>query len=110
MKYNRIISKEKYKIMLTIEEIRRAVAKVGKKYGIKNAYLFGSYAKGEATENSDVDLLIDLGKIDDYMTYEGMRLDLVDTLGTEVDIVTTEAVRPRFFDLIKNDRIPMYGF
>lgn len=42
--------------MLTIEEIKAAVEKVGKKYGIKNAYLFGSYAKGEATEDSDVDI------------------------------------------------------
>ena len=47
--------------MLTIEQIKRAVTTVGKKYGIKNACLFGSYAKGNATEKSDVDLLIDLG-------------------------------------------------
>lgn len=96
--------------MLTIEQIKSAVSQVGKKYGIKNACLFGSYAKGSATENSDVDLLIDLGEIEDYMTYEDMRLSLVDMLGKEVDIVTTDAVRPRFFELIKNDRVPVYGF
>ena len=96
--------------MLTIEEIKRAVVKVGKKYGIKNAYLFGSYAKGEATENSDVDIIIDAGEIRGLIELSGFRLDLIDELGgTEVDVLTTGGIRPRFFNLIKNDRILLYG-
>ena len=95
--------------MLTINEIKAAVSKVGKKYGIKNAYLFGSYARGEANESSDVDIIIDRGEIQDYMTYAGFRLDLIDELGKEVDVLTTAGVKPRFFDLIKNDRILLYG-
>lgn len=96
--------------MLTIETIKNAVAKVGKKYGIKNAYLFGSYAKGTATEDSDVDLIIDRGEIQTYDAYADFRYDLERELGTEdIDLLTTAGVRPSFFELIKNDRILLYG-
>ena len=95
--------------MLTIQNIKEAVAKVGKKYGIKNAYLFGSYARGEANEDSDVDIIIDKGKITGLIELSGFRLELVDELGTEVDVLTTGGVRPRFFEMIANDRILLYG-
>ena len=55
--------------MLTINTIKAVVSKIGKKYGIKSAYLFGSYAKGTATENSDVDLVIDKGELHTYKDY-----------------------------------------
>ena len=95
--------------MLTIPEIKAAVAKVGKKYGIKNAYLFGSYARGEANEESDVDIIIDRGKMRGLIQLSGFRLDLADELGNDVDVVTTGGVEPRFFDMIKNDRMLVYG-
>ena len=95
--------------MLTIPEIKAAVAKVGKKYGIKNAYLFGSYARGEANEKSDVDIIIDRGKMRGLIQLSGFRLDLADELGSDVDVVTTGGVEPRFFDIIKNDRMLVYG-
>ena len=96
--------------MLTIEEIKAAVTKVGKRYGIKSAYLFGSYARGEAVEDSDVDIIIDRGKIDGLIELSGFRLDLMRELnGNEVDVVTVGGVRPKFLDLIKNDRILIYG-
>lgn len=97
--------------MLTIEEIKRAVEKVGKKYGIKSAYLFGSYAKGSATNKSDVDVIIDDGgNIRGLIELSGFRLDLIDELsGTEVDVLTTDGAGERFFNLIKNDRILLYG-
>lgn len=96
--------------MFTIEEIKSAVTKVGKKYGIKSAYLFGSYAKGRATKDSDIDILIDAGAIRSYIGISGFRLELMNELnGTDVDVITTDGILPRFFDLIKNDRIALYA-
>lgn len=96
--------------MLTIDEIKAAITKVGKKYNIKQAYLFGSYAKGEATEDSDVDILIDdNGNIKGLFELSGFRLELMDELGADVDVLTTDGMRPKFFDLIKNDRVLIYG-
>ena len=67
--------------MLTIEQIKRAVTTVGKKYGIKNACLFGSYAKGNATEKSDVDLLIDLG-VGGKLILPSLGKDFFSSVGT----------------------------
>ena len=46
-------------MIYTVQEIQSRVMPVAKKYGIKAVFLFGSYAKGTATEDSDIDLLID---------------------------------------------------
>lgn len=93
--------------MLTIDEIKKVVVKVGKKYGIKNAYLFGSYAKGQATEDSDVDILLNSGSINTYDDYYNYHLNLEKDLGTKVDLLTMDGINPRFFELIKNDRIDL---
>ena len=95
--------------MLTIDEIRTAVEKVGKEYGIKNAYLFGSYAKGEATENSDIDILIDRGDIHTYKDFFHFSEDLKSSLGCDVDITSEDGLLPGFFNLIKDDRIILYA-
>ena len=95
--------------MLTLDRIKQAVAKVGKKYGIKSAYLFGSYAKGTPTEKSDVDLLIDRGAIRGLIEFNGFRLELMDELGTNVDILTMNSAGERFYDLIKKDQVLIYG-
>lgn len=97
--------------MLTIDQIRTAVTKVGKKYGIKNAYLFGSYAKGTATEDSDIDVIIDDGgNIRGLIKLSGFRLDLIDELGgVDVDVLTMDGMKPKFFEMIKNDRMLVYG-
>lgn len=95
--------------MLTLDRIRQVVTKVGKKYGIKSAYLFGSYAKGTATENSDADLLIDRGAIRGLIEFNGFRLELMDELGTNVDILTMNSAGEKFYDLIKEDRVLVYG-
>ena len=94
--------------MLTIEEIRAAVRKVGKKYGIKNAYLFGSYAKGEATEDSDVDILIDRGDIHTYRDYSRFWDELEEELGKGVDISSEDGMYPKIFELLKNSRVLLY--
>ncbi|MBR1801709.1 nucleotidyltransferase domain-containing protein [Candidatus Saccharibacteria bacterium] len=95
--------------MLTINEISNIVSKLGKKYGIKNAYLFGSYAKGLANEDSDIDIIIDRGELNTYDSYYDLHEELINELGTEVDLLATDGIKPRFFELIKNDRILLYG-
>ena len=95
--------------MLTIDRIRDVVAELGKKYGIESAYLFGSYAKDQANSKSDVDLLIERGEVNTYKQYSHLWDDLEQELGAPVDLLAVDGVKPRFFDLIKNDRILLYG-
>ena len=46
-------------MIYTVEEIRRRITPVAVRHRLKAVYLFGSYARGEATDESDIDLLID---------------------------------------------------
>lgn len=81
-------------MIYTIDEIKNLVAPVAKKYNIEKVYLFGSYARGEATENSDVDLRID-GDRDIHSLFElsGLFPDFQDALKKPIDLITTSALR-----------------
>lgn len=100
--------------MLTVPEIKRRITPILKEYGVKTAYLFGSYARGEATEASDVDLRIDRGnspKLKGLFGVSGFRLDLVDALGHEVDLLTCLPRGPlseTFIANLKRDEVLLY--
>ena len=95
--------------MLTVNRIKDIVSRLGKKYGIKNAYLLGSYAKNTATAKSDVDLIIDKGDICSFADYFELHEELEQELGTGVDLLTSQGIPERFYELIKNDRILLYA-
>ena len=68
---------------LTVPDIRRVVSKLGEQYGAERIYLFGSFARGEMTEDSDIDLRIDKGRIRG-LELGGLLLDLEDGLGRPI--------------------------
>ena len=67
--------------LLSIDEIQRRITPICVRYGVKALYLFGSYARGEATEKSDMDFRIERGGIEDLFTLSAFRLELVEVLG-----------------------------
>ena len=95
--------------MLRIEDIQRTVMTRGKEYGAESIYLFGSYARGDATENSDVDLRIDKGRIVGGIALAGLLLDLEDDLGRPVDLVTTGSLSEEFLSEIKKEERLLYA-
>ena len=95
-----------YKI-LTIEEIKEAVCSIAPKYGIDRAYLFGSYARGEATEKSDVDIRIDPGLMKG-LEFGGFYADLEDIFERKIDLLTTKQLDENFLENIKNEEILLY--
>ena len=54
-------------MILSIDEIRDKIRPICEKYKVEKVWLFGSYARGEATEESDVDLHIEGGRIQDFL-------------------------------------------
>ena len=94
--------------MLSYEDIQGAVQRRGKEYGAEKIYLFGSYARGDANENSDVDLRIDRGSIRSGITLAGLLLDIEDDLGTSVDLVTTGSLSDDFLSGIRKDEKLLY--
>ena len=77
--------------MLSIEEIRSYITPVVEKYPIERVILFGSYARGEATEKSDVDLIVESGG--------KMRNTKIFTLGGE--LLEVLPVRVDVYDILE---------
>lgn len=93
--------------MLTIAQIKKAVTPICERYGVKKMWLFGSYARGEADEKSDVDLIHDGGKFKGW-EYGGFYADLHDALGIELDLVSKEVAGKRFLNTISKDEVLLY--
>ena len=94
--------------MLKIEDIQEVVIKYGKKYGAEKIYLFGSYARGDATEHSDIDLRIDKGNIVGGIALAGLLLDIERELGIQVDLVTTGGLSKDFLSAIRDEEKLLY--
>lgn len=91
-------------------DIARILAEVLSSYDVKAAFVFGSFARGEQTPSSDVDLRLVCGPSMTYgMLYE-ISQKLEDALGREVEIVTNppERMRPRFRENIQKDEVLLY--
>lgn len=95
-------------MIYTIEQIRRIAAPIAAAYGVKSMRLFGSYARGEATEHSDVDLLIDRGSLRSGFALGGLYADLRDGLRKELDLVTTQGADADFLLRIQPDEVIIY--
>ena len=95
-------------MIYTIEQIRRIAAPIAAAYGVKSMRLFGSYARGEATEHSDVDLLIDRGGLRSGFALGGLYADLRDGLRKELDLVTTQGADAEFLLRIKPDEVIIF--
>lgn len=75
-----------------LDEIQAIIVPILRDYGVSRAYLFGSYARGDATEKSDVDLRIDGGRIKSMFGLGSLYHELTEALKKPVDLVTTEAL------------------
>ena len=74
--------------ILTIKQIKERIKPVIEKHHIKDVYLFGSYARGEATRDSDVDIYCDKGDADTLFKMSSLKEELENVLNKKVDIVT----------------------
>lgn len=79
-------------MIYTIDDIERILNPVLTSYNVRKAVLFGSYVKGEATENSDIDLLVDSGL--KGLAFFGLLEDIVTSLGKDVDLIDTSQIVP----------------
>lgn len=104
-------------MVYTLEELKKRIVPVAEKYQLQAVYIFGSYARNEATEDSDVDVLIDReGSIVKGIVMGGLYNDLCESLGKQVDLVTTYALTqdgkkdrtPWFTENVMKERIAIY--
>ncbi|MBQ9377658.1 MAG: nucleotidyltransferase domain-containing protein [Schwartzia sp.] len=93
--------------MLTVAEIHDAVLPLAERYGLDRVFLFGSYARGDATEKSDVDFRIDRGKMRGF-EFGGLYEDMKEALQKDVDIMTTKQLDENFLSAIRGEEILIY--
>jgi predicted nucleotidyltransferase len=76
-------------------ELRHLQPELQKRYPIREMGVFGSWVRGEQREDSDLDVLVDLGDGITLIQFLGLQYELSDRLGIEVDLVMADALRPR---------------
>ena len=92
----------------SIEELRRIISPIAIEHGVQSVSVFGSYSKGTASLNSDVDLKIEKGKLQSLFQLSGFRLAVEDALKLSVDLVTTDSSDQAFLNMIEKDEVLLY--
>ena len=82
----------------------KSIIKVLKKYNVKKAGIFGSYARGEQKKNSDVDIIIQAPK-DMGIEFVRLNYDLEDALNEKVDLITYNSIHPLIKERILNEEV-----
>ncbi|MFC2157872.1 nucleotidyltransferase family protein [Acidobacteriota bacterium] len=89
---------------MTIPEIKRKIAPILKRYGVTKASLFGSIVREEETEESDIDLLVELPDDASLLELANLKLDLEEILEKKVDVLTFNALHPLLKDKILHEQ------
>ena len=86
---------------------RRAVIDAATRCGGHNVRVFGSVARGEETDDSDIDLLVDLDSGVGLVGLVGLGRELTELLGADVDVVPGDALKPGLRDRVLAEAIPL---
>ena len=96
---------------MTPEELLKAkreeILKVCAKYGARNVRIFGSVARREADEGSDIDFLVELEPGRTLLDLGGLQYDLEKLLGCRVDVVTERGLKPRMRERVLREAVPL---
>ena len=86
---------------------REDILSIAAQYGAYNVRIFGSVARGEADEKSDIDLLVNMESGRSLFDLGGLLSDLEDPLGCNVDVVTEDGLRDRIRNRVLNEAIAL---
>jgi len=106
-------------LIYTVQEIQNRVIPVAIKYGLKAVYLFGSYARNEASEKSDIDLLVDTTgtQIKGLFALGALYCDMEAALGKKIDMITVSSLEQTsqmpsedaFKETVIRERVNLYA-
>jgi hypothetical protein len=90
---------------MNIEEIKKKVIPILKRYHVKKAGIFGSVARGEETEESDIDILVEIDDRMSLLDFVGLKLELEDALGKKVDLGEYSTIKPLIREQILSEEV-----
>ena len=86
---------------------RDEIAKIAAIHGARNVRVFGSVARGEADEKSDIDFLVEMEPGRSLLDLGGLLMDLQEVLGRDVDVVTERGLNPRIRDRVLREAVSL---
>ncbi|HEX4962526.1 MAG TPA: nucleotidyltransferase domain-containing protein [Thermoanaerobaculia bacterium] len=95
---------------MEIDELRsrrEEILRVATRHGARHVRVFGSVARGEADERSDVDFLLDLDKGRSLLDLGGLLMDLQTLLGRSIDIVTENGLKSRIRNRVLDEAVSL---
>ncbi len=90
-----------------IEDIKKKILPVLKKYGVKKAGIFGSVVRGEATIDSDIDILVEIERKISLLDFVGLKLELEEALQRKVDLGEYSVIKSAIRDQILSEEVPI---
>ena len=89
------------------DEIRARLAallpELRERYTVRSLSIFGSYARGEQTSESDLDLLVEFDRVPDLYAFGSLVLDIEEALGVQIDLFTRSTLKPRMVPRVDRD-------
>jgi hypothetical protein len=84
---------------------KKEIEQIARQHGARNLRIFGSLARGEAAEGSDLDLLVEMEPGRNLLDLVAIKQDLEELLGCKVDVVTEAAVSPYLRERVLNEAV-----
>ena len=95
--------------VFTLDEIRKIAAPIAARHGVAAMYLFGSYARGEATPESDLDFRIEKGRIRSLFQLTGLEMNFEHGFDKPLDVLTTSMLSDQFLRSIQPEEVLIYA-
>lgn len=92
--------------MITLEQQRLILDTVAE-YNPKMIGVFGSYARGENDQDSDLDILVDFEQSVDLLEIIGLEQELSEKLNIKVDLITVRSLHPQLKEYVEQDLVPL---
>jgi predicted nucleotidyltransferase len=89
---------------MELADIESRVAPVLRRYHVVRAAIFGSYARGEEREDSDIDILVEFEGDRSLLDLAGLKIELEEALGRKVDLLTYNSLHPLLKERILDEQ------
>ncbi len=86
---------------------REEILSIAARHGARNVRIFGSVARGEDDDKSDIDLLVEFESGRSLLDHAGLWLELQDLLGCKVDVVSERGIKPRIRERVLRESVPL---
>ena len=92
-------------IVENIEKLKELILPILYRYGVERAGIFGSFSRGEAKQESDIDILVEIKSDISLLDFIALKQEIEDILGKKVDLVEYETIKPIIKDRILQEEV-----